>query len=543
MSKVTLPEYEEVLKEREGNKMLKDTDNSTVYLVVDLGSYLIKYSVFVVYDESRTYLLNMELKDSKDIVLEGLLNQNLLQRDLERKIETFNKFGNEMKVIVIVPKPFISDASLPHMEIKTSEKDELKEIKDYIKTLSSADLLSDWAKLYESPADDKYSLYLEGVNYDFVIQVVQSLINLKIKDYSILSPMQALANSVKRDPKEVSLLVDMGHTMTSAVIVQGSRILSSKVISMGSKQLNDKLNPVMLEAIKIKHNSSIQEYNSEVYQALETLAKEVRGFVDTYEKNSLEKVECVRIIGGPANSDVENLFNLDSFKIPIKPIELDLENESLIPREPRNYLTLSYGALMTSVLAEEYDAFDKIDYSEPKDSGLMKMKKLLKWYNNNKKYAYSLTAAMLITIGNLSLGAMQISEKVSAYDASLAEVQGKLGGYQAELTSLGEQYQTTLSSVNSSGAEQYNIGDLMYRISASTPPNLNIKSLQLNSNSETGIIVIKTDDERLASMFITLIQDPQGEMFNKANVGSVDITEVNGIKYYENKIFVEGFNF
>lgn len=525
------------LIEKNQDKALK-TGRSDFYLVVDIGNYLIKYSIYGVYDFSRVYLLSFELKDASKIVEEGQVNHNLFKRDLERKLNSLSELATDFRVIIIPPKNSIMSKPLPSMELKDKKAEMIKDIKSEFRDIQTADGIYDWSTLNVDQSNDTSSVYLESISSITLFPILTALVDLKVKDYKVVSPVLSTI-PLTEYYEGVSMVVDLGHSSVTSVIVKDGVIMQVGTTSAAGKEMNSKFNIPISDIIKVKHSSLISELPTTVNAVFETLKAEIIRNIEDYNKMSIDKVEHIIINGGHANTDIENLLGMDALRIPIKHVDMDIENADIIPREVKNYLYQGYGALMNEVDSYYKEEHDHLDYSAPKDSMIMKIKKVAQFFNNNRVPFIGFTASALLAIGIMSFGAQKVNEVSASYENKLTDVTSEVASLSEQVTAINTSYDNLMTST-SDFSEDENVGKLLQYITDITPPNFTVKEFTINSNSNTGVMKVTSESELITSTFLTLLQDPERGAFQKANIVKVEVKDVSDRKYYETHLFLEG---
>lgn len=508
---------------------------------MDIGNYLIKYSLFAVYDKSRCYLASFELKDANKIVEDGIINYNLFNRDLTRKIDSLSEITTELEIIVLPLRSSIVSKTVPSMELKDKKSEMLKDIKKEFEDIQTPEGVYDWCLLKEDSDKDVSSVFLESVTSTTLFPILNALVDSNVKSYKVVSPSLSMIPLTEYS-KDVTLMVDIGHSTVNVNVIEDSVVVYTTVINVAGKDINNKFNGSLIDAIKVKHSSLISELPSEVHNVFDTIKKEIQKVIETVNRINLNKIQHIRVIGGHANTDIENILGLDSLRVPITHVTLDLENVSQIPREVVAYLTISYGALMNEVDSHYKEFHDHIDYSAPKNSTIMRIKKISQVFSKYRYHLIGITASILLSLGLASYGAHKVNVVNGEINSKMMAISGEVVSLSEQHQSLEEQY-THLVNNSSSLVENENLGDLVDYIANITPPNFNIKEFSLESLSNTGLMKVTSDSEIVTSTFITLLQDQEKGAFNKVNIIKVDIREVSNVKYYDTYLFLEGRRF
>lgn len=536
------PKKQEVSEKRDGVFNFADAPPS-IYsvMVIDIGSMFVKYSMFMCNNGMEKYLVKSEIKFAEELYSDGVLNYNLLGRDIARKVEQFSEIHKIDLLVCVPPKIMTNPITIPKMEYQEKSVEYKKQIKEEYKQSSpSKTAVYDWLKTEDNSLEDYQSVIIDYIDETIVYHLSDILVKQKVKNFIVTSPVTQLLGLFNDDKPH--LVIDFGNTTIRLAIVQKGNLMVVRDFSKAGQFITTTFTgpnePVTLQHIMEKHSLTLEEYPLKASEVFHELQDTIEDMVKSFGKISDEKIVDYTVIGGSASLEIEK--ELDEVNIGIKRVytKLDLDNDNTIPTEARNYLMPSYSSF-NFLIHNINDTERFIDFSASKSGGIgLKVKTISQGFKKNKAYFIGGLASLYALLG------IGIYSSKMVYDYNL-EVTDMHSSYEGELNSLTENKNGLTTKYNELlsqdvDVELFDTGKLLHKVRSIAPPNFNIKAINLEGQGDTGTIVVSSQSQVIVATFLTLLQDPSGGAFDKANIVKVDIEESLGKSIYVTTIFVEG---
>lgn len=441
-------------------------------LVIDIGNKYLKFTLLNRDSDNQLAFLKIGGVDFEN------KNFNLLSREIERKYQKYNEQYNIDDVYIIPNSKSVKHAVSPRLEYYDDKKQMYTTIKNTLNDKIALDepYILDWSIQVDNPEEDYKSVFGSSINQDYFFNLITIINKLGLKKYKICSGISSLSEICPKDGKAY-MLVDIGHAISTIMVVMNGEIMAINSTMLGSKLITDTLLNTQGEDIRTtyitKHNSNYSSLSMGACTApITQLGEEMKKTMDDFQDKFLMKVSNYILIGGTSYVDMEvaldNMLNIKR----LYP-KLDVVNANVVPLAVKNYVYQSV-ALVKKMIATE----DAIDFLVSKDGGLgIRIKNFLKLYN---KVIYGVVAVAILFIGlNLNIVAQHylLNKTITNQKEVLKQLNTTYSNKKNTLT----QQQSTLQQLNVNTplivSRVYNWGELLSYISSCTPKGLYISKM------------------------------------------------------------------
>ncbi len=300
----------------------------------DIGSYSVKIVELKPIKKGEYELLHLGIKDlPPDTIVDGAIIDRIPVANAIKAIYEEQKIKNRKIATSISGHSVI----IKRVNVPAQREDELEEsieweVEQYIPfDLSEVNL--DYQVVKTNPDDGSMDVMVVAVKKEKIEDQV-SVINLAGKEAALIDvDAFALHNAFLYNYPDasslVTVLLNIGASITNLVIVKGEEVLFTRDLSVGGNQytsyLQKGLGVSYEDAEKLKKGEltsdsiSMDEVNNIINQVSETLELELRKTFDFFKTaNGVDRIDRILVSGGAVHTKGLIEFLSERFKLPIE---------------------------------------------------------------------------------------------------------------------------------------------------------------------------------------------------------------------------------